>query len=239
VNRRLALPLAVSIALHAGLVAALILLVGNVPLAPLPTPEPQGIEITLAPSEPIPPPPIPDLPPPPPPIPDLPPPPPPIPELPPLPPPPVAVEAPPPPPPPRVVHREVLRPPRRPLPQPERQEQQAPPVQTTAAPRPVAPPARPVISASYRAALSAWLQEHKQYPESARARSEEGQVLLRFHVARSGRLINFAVVRSSGYPDLDAAVDAMMRGAVLPAFPGDMIANDIEVTVAVQFSLSR
>ena len=112
-------------------------------------------------------------------------------------------------------------------------------MQTAAAPRPVAPPALPVISAAYRAALSAWLQQHKQYPESARARGEEGQTLLRFHVARSGRLINYGVVRSSGYADLDAAVDAMMRGAVLPAFPADMAAADIEVTVPVQFALTQ
>ena len=37
--------------------------------------------------------------------------------------------------------------------------------------------------------------------------------MLRFTVERSGRVIDYAVVKSSGYPDLDAALDEMMRGA--------------------------
>jgi protein TonB len=115
-------------------------------------------------------------------------------------------------------------------------------VQTAAVPRPVAPPpapAGPTVSAGYRGQLSAWLQEHKQYPSSARAAGEQGQVLLRFRVDRSGRVLDYAVARGSGYPDLDAAVEVMMRGAILPPFPADMTAANIEVTVTVRFALTR
>ncbi|MGE5268676.1 MAG: energy transducer TonB, partial [Thiohalocapsa sp.] len=119
-----------------------------------------------------------------------------------------------------------------------------PPVQTAAIPRPApAPPAAappgPVVSAGYRAALGAWLESHKRYPESARERGEAGQAVLRFHVERSGRVLNYAVVRSTGYPDLDAAIEQMMRGATLPPFPADMSASDIEVSVTIRFALAR
>lgn len=239
-NRSFRLPLAASVIGHAGAVALLVLLFGNVPLGPDPTP---GIVVTLAPSEPIPK--APPLPP----VPEIPPPPEPLP--PPLPPPPPIAEAPPPRPPPRPVVRPVRpvivhKPVRHPVQRPVREEtpppmpSYAPSVQTATVPRPP-PPARaaPLISVAYRAELSAWLQSHKQYPESARARGEEGQVVLRFRVARSGRLLNYAVVQGSGYPELDAAVDAMMRGAVLPPFPADMAAADIQVTVGVRFALTR
>ena len=239
-NRSLRLPLAVSVIGHGGVIALLVLLLGTVPLAPLPTPEPTpGIVVTLAPSEPIPkPPPLP-------PIPEIPPPP--EPPPPPVPPPPTA-EAPPPP----VVRPQrpviVHKPARRPVVRrPAREEtlpttpSVAPPVPTATAPALPPPAARaaPLISAAYRAELSAWLQSHKQYPENARARGEEGQVMLRFRVARSGQVLNYAVVQSSGYPDLDAAVNAMMRSAILPPFPADMAATDIQVTVGVRFALTR
>jgi protein TonB len=113
------------------------------------------------------------------------------------------------------------------------------PVRPAAVPRRLEPPrpAAPAVSAAYRTELSAWLQSHKRYPESARMSGEQGQALLRFRVARSGRVLSYAIVRSSGYPALDAAVEAMMRGAVMPPFPADMSAPDIEVTVAVRFAL--
>jgi TonB family protein len=63
--------------------------------------------------------------------------------------------------------------------------------------------------------------------------------VLRFRVDRSGRVLNYAVVSSTGYADLDAAIDAMMRGATLPAFPADMTASDVEVSVTVRFALTH
>jgi protein TonB len=118
------------------------------------------------------------------------------------------------------------------------------PMQTAAVPAPMPAPAPqapvgPVVSAGYRAALSAWLESHKRYPDTARARGEEGRAVLRFRVDRYGRLLNYALAQSTGYPDLDAAVDAMMRGASLPPFPADMTASDVEVSVTVRFGLTR
>jgi protein TonB len=247
-------PLIVSVAGHVLMVAALIWLVGRAPPLVLPETPPQNtVEVAFAMPQP-PPPPIPDPPelvlrePEPPSIPE-----PPLVEPPP-PAPVAATEPPPPPPPPKPVvhrppprpveHRTVARPerlPERPPPEPR----YAPPMQTAAlppmpspAPPPVAAPA-PTISAGYRTELSSWLESHKQYPQSARERGEQGRVTLRFRVARSGRVLSYAVAGSSGYPDLDAAVDTMMRGASMPPFPADMTTPEIEVTVTVRFALTR
>lgn len=225
-SRTFRLPLAASIAGHCCIVALLILLIGRLPPVQLPVPVATGgIAIMLAP--PVPPPPIAEAPPPPP-----------------EPPPVVEAEPPPPEPPPPVVEAEppppqpkpaAKPPPRRPPPQP------APP-QIAVVPRSAAPPSLPPagpISAAYRAALSSWLESHKRYPESARARGEEGRAVLRFRIDRSGRVLNYAIVLSTGHPDLDAAIDQVMRGASLPPFPADMAASEIEVSVAVRFALAR
>jgi protein TonB len=61
--------------------------------------------------------------------------------------------------------------------------------------------------------------------------------VLQFTVDRSGRVLGFAVIRSSGDPDLDAAVENMLRDASLPAFPADMPESSITVSVGIRFSL--
>jgi len=193
-----------------------------------------------APPPPIPPPPAEVKPPPPPP-----PPPPPASEV--KPPPPPEVKPPPepprrPPPPRREVRRPIER---RVEPRPPTVEPRpvAPPPVVTLPPPvrqpPAAPPPAPIVSAAYRGALAQWFASHKRYPESARERGEQGEALLRFRVDRSGRVLSYSLVRGTGYPDLDAQVEAMMQGAVLPAFPSDMAASDIEVSVPVRFSLVR
>src|SRR6516164_2934600 len=88
----------------------------------------------------------------------------------------------------------------------------APPQTATAATPIPAPVPSPDASAGYRALLSAWLESHKRYPESARERGEEGHAVLRFQVDRSGRVLDYTLTSSSGYADLDQAVEEMMRG---------------------------
>ena len=235
------LPLVASILGHGGVLALLMLFAAQLPPVPLPEPRKAGIEVMLAAPQPVveTPPPTPE----PPPVAETTPPPEP-------PPPPAVIPKPEPPPPPKpVVHKPVVKPPppHRPPPQPVRetpQEQpqlpipQTAPVQTAMIPVPPAH-AAPVVSGNYRAALSAWLESHKRYPDSARSRGEEGRAVLRFRVDRSGRVLNYAVVSSTGHPDLDASIDAMMRGATMPPFPADMTASDVEVSVTVRFALSR
>lgn len=112
--------------------------------------------------------------------------------------------------------------------------------QTAYAPTPVPAPAPSTeVSSGYRALLSAWLEAHKRYPDAARQRGEEGRAVLRFVVDRSGRVVDFAVAQSSGYQDLDASLEEMMRGAILPPFPPSMTQPRIDVSVTIRFSLAR
>jgi periplasmic protein TonB len=97
----------------------------------------------------------------------------------------------------------------------------------------------PDLAANYGAMISAWLERHKYYPESARQRGEEGGVKLRFRVDRFGRVLAYRLLESTGYADLDAGIDQMMRGAQLPPFPAGMTQSQIEVQVKLRFNLTR
>ena len=101
------------------------------------------------------------------------------------------------------------------------------------------PPPAPTISPEYRTLLSGWLESHKRYPEEARQRGEEGRAVLRFRVDRYGRVLDYVVVSSTGYADLDAAVQNMMRGATMPPFPPSMREPEIEVSVTIRYGLAR
>ncbi len=112
--------------------------------------------------------------------------------------------------------------------------------QTAYAPTPApAPVPSAEVSPGYRALLSAWLEGHKRYPDTARQRGEEGRAVLRFAIDRSGRVLDFAVAQSTGYSDLDASIEEMMRGAMLPPFPAGMPQPRIDVSVTIRFSLAR
>ena len=87
--------------------------------------------------------------------------------------------------------------------------------------------------------ISAWLEAHKRYPDSARERGEEGGVKLRFRVDRFGRVLDYRLLESTGYADLDGGIDQMMRGAQLPPFPAGMTQSQIEVSVKLRFKLTR
>lgn len=114
---------------------------------------------------------------------------------------------------------------------------QAAPPQVASIPQPAPPP--PTVSADYRTLLSGWLESHKHYPEDARQRGEEGRAVLRFRIDRYGRVLDYAVVSSTGYADLDRAVENMMRGATMPPFPPSMPQPEIEVSVTIRFGLAR
>ena len=97
----------------------------------------------------------------------------------------------------------------------------------------------PDHAVNYRALISAWLESHKRYPDSARERGEEGSVGLRFRVDRYGRVIGYALLNSSGYADLDQGIEEMINGAQLPPFPPSMAMSQIDVSVRIGFSLTR
>jgi protein TonB len=102
-----------------------------------------------------------------------------------------------------------------------------------------APEPSPELLAGYRAALSAWFERHKRYPASARERGEEGSAVVRFRVDRWGRVLDYAITRSTGYPDLDAGITDMLSGAQLPPFPAGMTQAQFSISVTLRFSLAR
>lgn len=93
------------------------------------------------------------------------------------------------------------------------------------------------VSPGWRAAIGAWLQSHKTYPDGARGRGEEGSATVRFTVDRQGRVLEFTIVQGTGSRDLDYAVGRMLRGARLPEFPTAMTQADVSVTVRVRYTL--
>jgi periplasmic protein TonB len=107
--------------------------------------------------------------------------------------------------------------------------------------QPAAAPAMPApdFAANYRGMISAWFEAHKHYPDAARQQGEQGSVGLRFRVDRFGRVLNYALLTRTGYSDLDAGIDQMMRGAQLPPFPPGMTESQIEVSLTIRFSLVR
>ena len=179
-------------------------------------------------------------------------------ELAPLPTPPApAVAVPPPPPPePQVQPQEEPVPVAKPIVQPkphpvvkhiERPQPQAQPTQPAvesapAPPQPaVAAPPSPVVDRTvprFTDLIAAQLERYKRYPALAQRRGEQGVALLRFTLGRGGNVSNARIERSSGHPDLDAEVLALIhRAEPLPQIPADIAANTLDIQVPVAFAL--
>jgi periplasmic protein TonB len=136
------------------------------------------------------------------------------------------------PPPPDVTTADIPLPQQKP---PEKMEETRPPAPMTAAP--VAGGA-PKVDPSWESALVRHLQQYKRYPGNAQARNEQGTVLLGFSVDRGGHVLSRRIVRSSGHPDLDEEVLALvLRAQPLPAFPASMTQVKLDLTVPIRFSL--
>jgi periplasmic protein TonB len=96
----------------------------------------------------------------------------------------------------------------------------------------------PKVDPSWQTSLMRQLQRFKRYPAAAQSRREEGVVLLSFSLDRSGHVLSHSIARSSGHPDLDNEVMAMvMRAEPLPPFPESMLQTRIDLTVPIRFSL--
>jgi protein TonB len=98
--------------------------------------------------------------------------------------------------------------------------------------------ASPHIDPSWQTLLFKQLQRFKNYPSGARARNEQGVVILAFTVDRDGHVLARQIVTGSGYPDLDAEVLTMVeRAQPLPAFPASMSQAQQDFSVPIRFSL--
>ena len=98
--------------------------------------------------------------------------------------------------------------------------------------------AAPHIDPSWTTLLFKQLQRFKNYPSGARARNEQGVVMLTFTVDRDGHVLSRQIVTGSGYADLDAEVLTMLeRAQPLPAFPASMTQAQQDFSVPIRFSL--
>jgi protein TonB len=117
---------------------------------------------------------------------------------------------------------------------PEKVEQTSPAPRTTVRTEASAPR----IDPSWQSLLLKHLQQFKSYPAGAREHGEEGVVLLAFTMDRDGKVLSRRIVSSSGHPDLDAEVMALVeRAQPLPAFPASMSGDQLSLTVPIRFSL--
>jgi periplasmic protein TonB len=94
------------------------------------------------------------------------------------------------------------------------------------------------VAPTWETSLVKHLQHFKRYPSGAQSRGEEGIVMLSFSVDRDGHVLAHQIMHSSGYPDLDAEVTAMIeRAQPLPPFPPSMPEPQLDLTVPIRFSI--
>ena len=72
---------------------------------------------------------------------------------------------------------------------------------------------------AYIGEVSAAIRSRLFYPKSARARGAKGVVGVSFTIGPSGAVSSFAITRSSGDHDLDAAARSLVQGAGSPRLP--------------------
>lgn len=130
-----------------------------------------------------------------------------------------------------------------PTPPPVEALRAADPVPETTAPKSIpAPPANRAASkaeATWEAMLLAHLEQYRRYPASARARRLEGTAYVWFRMNREGKVLASEIARSSGSAVLDrAALATIRRAQPLPAIPDDR-PDPLELSVPVEFFVSR
>jgi protein TonB len=80
--------------------------------------------------------------------------------------------------------------------------------------------ADPAVAADYAALLAQWLEHHKEYPERARRRHQQGVVLCEFTITDTGDVMNYRILEGSGHVLLDEEVVALIaRASPLPPPP--------------------
>jgi protein TonB len=118
--------------------------------------------------------------------------------------------------------------------------EKAPAAEEAAVSVPLSTPGRAAALANWQGILLGHLERHRRYPASAQRRRQEGVAYLRFSVDRGGRLVVFALERSSGFELLDEETLAVIqRAQPLPPPPREIEGNPVEVVVPVQFAIRR
>jgi periplasmic protein TonB len=79
-----------------------------------------------------------------------------------------------------------------------------------------------------------------RFQSTARGAAPQGMVVTQLTLARDGRLLDVALARSSGYPELDRGVlDAVRQASPFPPLPADVAGPTVSLTVPIGFSRDR
>lgn len=148
--------------------------------------------------------------------------------------------------------RERAERPRKPAPRKEKVEAPTPSaetVTTSAPPQAVAAVAvagtsttvgggNPGARADFKAMVGAWIEKHKRFPDRLRRRGLQGTPVVRFRLARDGRVLNCHIERRSPHDGIDeAAMDTIRRAEPFPAMPDDLPGESMEFAVPIDFNL--
>jgi protein TonB len=104
--------------------------------------------------------------------------------------------------------------------------------------RSTAPAWAPTARVRYEQLLFAWMDRHKQYPMLAQRRGLEGTGSVRVRIGRDGRVLDRAVMVSTGEQMLDqAALDMVRRANPFPAVPSEYSGETFEFVAPIQYRL--
>ena len=99
-------------------------------------------------------------------------------------------------------------------------------------------PCPPADAARKNAALTQAATPDDYYPEGAKRREEQGEIVVRTHVTAAGCGSEFAVVVSSGYPDLDQGAIQVAEASRYAAASDGANSADGYVTFKVRFEIT-
>jgi protein TonB len=92
---------------------------------------------------------------------------------------------------------------------------------------------------SYLEMVKAKIERSKKYPESARNKQIQGQVVVRFVITRQGEIRDVEIDKFSKSSDLDrAALDAVRAAEPFPSLPKQFFKGDIKLKIRIVFELT-
>ena len=88
-----------------------------------------------------------------------------------------------------------------------------------------------LLYTSYMKGLKTRIELIWKYPETARKDGIQGDLVIKFSIAKSGRVENVELIKSSGYQQLDAAAKkALMDASPFNPLPGDWNKDSFVIT---------
>lgn len=91
----------------------------------------------------------------------------------------------------------------------------------------------------YLSRVARQIAQHRVYPAIAASNRQEGRVVMRVTVARTGHVLEVRVGTSSGWPAIDAAeTESIRKAAPFPPVPTDMPGDPIILVLPMTYNLS-